>query len=139
MYWWNGRTWGTNCVTNYLVQIWPQPGRTLNSDEFGLIYRVQSNKSLHLKNENCVIGKHSKLCLTGLTAANAVGEKLTLFVIGKSKKPWCFKHIKHLPCRYRSQKKSWMDNILFEEWVREVDTCFIPKKDEKLFYWLMEK
>ena len=52
------------------------------------------------------------------------GEKLPLFVIDKSKKPRCFKHIKHLPCRYRSQKKSWMDSILFDEWVREVDRRF---------------
>ena len=59
-----------------------------------------------------------------MTAANAVGEKLPSFIIGKSKKPRCFKHIKHLPCRYRSQKKSWMDSILFEEWVREVDRRF---------------
>ena len=95
-----------------------------NADEFGLFYCAQPNKSLHLKNENCVGGKHSKLRLTGLTAADAVGEKLSLFIIGKSKKPQCLKHIKHLPCRYRSQKKSWMDSILFEEWVGEVDRRF---------------
>ena len=95
-----------------------------NADEFGLFYRAQLNKSLHLKNENCVGGKHSKLRLTGLTAANAAGEKLPLFVIDKSKKPRCFKHIKHLPFSYRSQNKSWIDSILFEEWVREVDRRF---------------
>ena len=95
-----------------------------NADEFGLFYRAQPNKSLHLKNENCVVGKHSKLRLTRLTAANAVGEKLPLFVIGKSKKPRYFKYIKHLSCRYRSQKRSWMDSILFEEWVREFDRRF---------------
>ena len=77
-----------------------------NADEFGLFYRAQPNKPLHLKNQNCVRSKHSKLRLTGLTAANAVGEKLPLFVIGKSKKPRCFKHIKYLPCRYRIQKKA---------------------------------
>ena len=95
-----------------------------NADEFALLYCAQPNKSLHLRNENCVGGKRSKLRLTGLTAANAVGEKLPLFVIGKSKKPRCFKHIKHLPCRYCSQKKRWMDSILFKEWVREVDRRF---------------
>ena len=42
-----------------------------NADEFGLFYRAQPNKSLHLKNENCVDGKLSKLRLAGLTAANA--------------------------------------------------------------------
>ena len=85
---------------------------------------IAFNQISSYKNENCVGGKHSKLRLTGLTAANAVGEKLPLFVIDKSKKPRCFKHIKHLPCRYRSQKKSWMDSILFDEWVREVDRRF---------------
>ena len=77
-----------------------------NADEFSLFYRAQPNKPLHLKNRNCVGSKHSKLRLTGLTAANAVGEKLPLFVIGKSKKPRCFKHIKYLPCLYRIQKKA---------------------------------
>ena len=82
-----------------------------NADEFALLYRAQPIKSLRLKNENCVGGKHSKLRLTRFTAANAFGEKLTLFLIGKSNKLRCFKHINHLPCRYRSLKKSWMDGI----------------------------
>ena len=58
-----------------------------NADKFGLFYRAQPNKSLHRKNENCIGGKHSKLRLTGLTAVNAVEEKLPLFVVSKSKKP----------------------------------------------------
>ena len=95
-----------------------------NADEFDLFYRAQPEKSLHLKDERCVGRKHSKLRLTGLAAANAAGEKLPMFVIGKSKSPRCFKNIKHLPCHYRSQNKSWMDSILFEEWVREIDRRF---------------
>ena len=31
-----------------------------------------------------------------------------MFVIGKSASPRCFKHVRNLPCRYRSQKKAWM-------------------------------
>ena len=49
------------------------------------------------------------------------GEKLPMFVIGKSQKPCCFKRIKSLPYRYCAQKKSWMNSELFEEWVREQD------------------
>ena len=127
MYGWSGRTLGTTLPTilsKYdLNQIY-------NASEFGLFYRAQPNKSLYLKNETFVGGKHSKLCLTGLTAANAVREILPLFVIGKPKNPRCFKYIKHLPCRYRSQKKSWMDSILFDEWVHEVDRRFI-KEEQK--------
>ena len=132
MYRWNGRTLGTNYVADYLVRIYLN--QIYNADKFGLFYHAQPNKSLNLKNENSVGGKHSKLCLARLIAANAVGEKLPLFVIGKSKKPPYFKDVKHLPCRYRSQKQSWIDSILFEEWVREDDRCF-TKEGQKLFCW----
>ena len=130
MYWWNGCTLRTspNILSKYdLNQIY-------NADEFGLFYCAQPNNSINLKNENCVGGKHSKLRLTGLTAADAVGEKLPLFVIGKPNKPHCFKHIKHLPCRYRSQKKSWMDSILFEEWVLEVNRRFTKEGREIVLF-----
>ena len=125
----------SNACTDEMVTPWEQTtlpsilskydlNQICNTDEFGLFYCAQPNRSLHLKNENCVGGKHSKLCMTGLTAANTVGENFPLFVIGKSKKPQSFKHIKHLPCIYRSQKKSWMDSILFAEWVPGVDRRF---------------
>lgn len=96
-----------------------------NADEFGLFYQALPDKTLHLKSEKCVGGKHSKTRLTGMAAANAVGEKLPMFVIGKSAKPRCFAGVRNLPCRYRSQKKSWMDSTLFEEWIRELDRKFL--------------
>ena len=103
----------SNPCTDEMVAPWEQTklpttlskydlNQIYNADEFGLFYCTESNKSLHLKNESCVGGKHSNLRLTGLAAANADGEKLPLFVIGKSKKPRSFKHIKHLPRRYRN-------------------------------------
>ena len=107
----------SNACTDEMVAPWDQIAlppilskydlnQMYNADEFGLFHRAQPNKSLHLNNENCDVGKHSKLRLTGLTAANEVGEKLPLLVISKSKKPRCFKDIKHLPCQYRIQKKN---------------------------------
>ena len=53
-----------------------------------------------------------------------LGEKLPMFVIGKSVKPRCFKGVINVPCRYHAQKKNWMDSGLFEEWVREEDWKF---------------
>ena len=99
-----------------------------NADEFGLFYRVQPNKSLHLRSEDCIGGKHSKIRLTGMAAANATGDKIPMFVIGKSKSPRCFKGVNHLPCRYRNQNKSWMNSILFEEWIREMDDKFTSEE-----------
>ena len=77
-----------------------------------------------MKAEKCIGGKNNKIRLTGLAAANAEGEKLPMFVIRKSVKPRCFTGIINLPCRYRAQKKSWMDSSLFEEWIREQDRKF---------------
>ena len=79
-------------------------------------------------------GKHSKIRLTGMAAANATGNKILMFVIGKSKSPRCFKGVKHLPCRYRNQNKSWMDSVLFEEWIREMDTKFTKEKKKSSAY-----
>ena len=75
-----------------------------NADEFGLFYQMHPEKSLHLKKEQCIGGKQSKFRITGMAASNALGDKISMFVIGKSVKPRCFKRIKKKPCRYRAQK-----------------------------------
>ena len=98
-----------------------------NADEFGLFYKCVISKTYQLKLEKCSGGKLSKIRITGMAAANAVGDKIPMFVIGKSQKPRCFKNVKFLPCRYRNKKKSWMNGALFEEWVRELDGKFASK------------
>ena len=95
------------------------------STRMNLVYQALPNKTLHSKTEKRVGGKHSKTWLTGMAAANAIGEKLPLFVIGKSVWPRCFIGFKNIPCRYRSQKESWKDGGLFEEWVRELHRNFV--------------
>ena len=102
-----------------------------NADEFGLFYQALPDKSLHYKGERCNGGKHSKVRFTGLAAGNATGEKLPFFVIGNYAKPRCFSGVKSLPCRYRSQKKSWMDGDLFTEWVKELDRKYAAQ-DRKI-------
>ena len=95
-----------------------------NGEKFGLFYECLPDESYQLKIEKCSGGKHSKIRITGLAAAIAVCNKLPVFVIGEAKNPRCFKNIKKLPCRYRSQRKSCMDSVLFEEWVRDVNKNF---------------
>ena len=102
-----------------------------NDDEFGLFYQMHLEKSLHLKKEQCIGGKQSKVRITGMAASNALGGKIPMFVIGKSFKVCCFKGIKKKPCRHRAQKKSWMTSDLFEEWIRELD-CKFQFEDRKL-------
>ena len=59
-----------------------------------------------------------------MAAANALLEKLPMFVIGKSANPRCFKSIASFPCRYRLHQKSWMNSFLFDEWVKELAKVF---------------
>ena len=82
---------------------------------------------MHFKNKRCSGGKFSKVRLTGLAAANAIGEKLLMFVIGKSMKPRCFKNVRNLPRRYHSQSKSWIDGNLFPEWVKQLNNEFVAE------------
>ena len=72
--------------------------------------------------------ENRKIRLTGMAAANATGDKIPMFVIGKSKSTRYFKGVKHLPCRNRNQNKSWMDSVRLEEWIREMDTKFTKEK-----------
>ena len=70
--------------------------------------------------------------ITEMAASNAFGEKMPMFVISKSAKTRCFKHMQNLPCRYVAQKKAWMDGTIFEELLRELDPISSKDKEEKL-------
>ena len=81
-------------------------------DKFVLFYQALPDKFLKYKCERYSGGKHSKVRLTGLAAGNATGEKLPLFMIGKSAKLRCFSCVKSLLCRYHS-KKIQLDGLGF--------------------------
>ena len=66
-----------------------------------LFYQSFPSKTMHYKGQKCFGGKHSKVRLTGLAAGTAFGERLLIFVIGKSQKSRWFKGVKHLLCQYR--------------------------------------
>ena len=102
-----------------------------SADKFALFYKVLPKKTLHLKDDKCTGVKHRKIRVTGLAAGNMSDDKLLMFVIGKSKKPSCFKNVKKLPCRYQDQNKSWMDSTHLENWVRELDDQF-EKENQKV-------
>ena len=111
-----------------------------NTDEFGLFYWAQPDKSLNLRTEKCVGGKHSKLCLTGVAAANTISEKLPMFVIGKAKSPRCFKGVKHLPCRYRNQKRraGWTVCSLKSGFVKSIDDSQRKRKRLRLSWIIVQ-
>lgn len=96
-----------------------------NCDETGLNFRLLPTKTLTF--EKSADGrKKSKDRVTVNLCSNASGTiKLPLHVIGKAKKPRCFKgvNMKLLPVHYSGQKNAWMDCNLFREWFHD---HFIP-------------
>ena len=71
-----------------------------NANEFGLFYEALPLRSLNIRGKLCAGGKHSKMRLTGMAASKTLGEKILMFVFGKSAIPRCFKHFRDLLCRY---------------------------------------
>ena len=86
-----------------------------NTDETELFYQC-------LPDSTYVLGKLSKERLTAFVTASMVEEKLPPLVIGKSANPRCFKSIKKLPMPYESNKKAWMIAIIFEVWIKKLDS-----------------
>ena len=81
---WNETTLPT-LLSNYKLE------DIFNPDEFGLFYQCLPSKTYHLSGKKCCGGKNSKVRLKGMANASATEEKLEMFLIGKSKKPRCFK------------------------------------------------
>ncbi|XP_066957407.1 tigger transposable element-derived protein 1-like [Macrobrachium rosenbergii] len=73
--------------------------------------------------------KASKDRLTLLLGGNIAGFKLKPFFIYHSENPQAFKNVNRhtLPVYYRSNKKAWMTQALFEDWFLN---CFIPQVRE---------
>uniref|UniRef100_G3MM83 HTH CENPB-type domain-containing protein n=1 Tax=Amblyomma maculatum TaxID=34609 RepID=G3MM83_AMBMU len=99
-----------------------------NGDETALFYEMLPSRTHALKGDPCSGGKHSKVRVTVFLCASMDGsERLKPFVIGKSKRPHCFRN-QHIPVRYRNNKKAWMTRDLFQEWLLEFDGLMEQKK-----------
>lgn len=96
--------------------------RIYNADETGLNWKI----SLVSREEHRAPGKKmSKERVTLMVCTNASGtHKLPLLLIGKSKRPRCFKNAHSLPITYMSQSNAWMDKDLMTKWYQEV---FLPE------------
>jgi len=98
------------------------PEDIYNMDETALFYRLQGQHSL--SNAQIPGFKLPKDRITLVLCTNSTGShKLPLWIIGKYKNPRAFKSINttRLPAIYKSNKKAWMNTILFKEWIHWLD------------------
>ncbi|KAK8774506.1 hypothetical protein V5799_010962 [Amblyomma americanum] len=106
------------------------PADIYNADEMGLFFKCLPQQTLCRKGERCTGGKLSKERLTVMVCANMDGShKPELFVVGKSKRPRCFKGVRTLPVSYAANTRAWMTQSLFEDWLRKLDVRF--KRDKR--------
>lgn len=89
-----------------------------NMDETGLFYKQTPNKSYVKFGEMSKGGANSKLRLTVALFANWAGAKENPIIIGNAKRPRSFGRIdieKTHNVVWRSNKKSWMTAVIFNE------------------------
>ncbi len=55
-------------------------------------------------------------------------------MIGKSRKPRCFKNIKCFPTQYTSNKTAWMTSEIFKEWLTKWDKDLIRKNKKAVLF-----
>lgn len=88
-----------------------------NADETGLFYKLLPDKTYVAACEKTAPGtKLKKERITALLCANADGSnKITPLVIGKAKKPRCFKGF-HNPLDYDNSSNAWITSNIFKNW-----------------------
>lgn len=94
-----------------------------NVDETALFYKLLPNKTYDASNTNVYGLKADKSRITVLFGVSAAGEKLTPLIIGRYKKPRCFKgvDVKKLPVFYESNKTSWMTAEIFTNYLNYIN------------------
>lgn len=107
-----------------------------NMDKTGLFFRDTSRKTFHFKGDDCSGGKRSKERITVALCASLTGEKLKPVVIGKSKKPRCFKRIRkeHLPVDYYFNSNAWMNSKIYEDFLKNVNRKMKMQKRKILLF-----
>ena len=99
-----------------------------NADETGLMFRALPNRTMAVKSDPARGIKSSKERITVLLACSATGEKLKPLVIGRAKKPRCFKNNDILPVKYCANKKAWMTSVVWDKWLNWVNNKMIQAK-----------
>lgn len=96
-----------------------------NADETGLYYRVLPENTYVSSKEKGAAGfKKSKERLTAMLCSNAVGtHKVKPLIIGKARKPRCFKSFNN-PLDYNNSASAWMTTKIFKEWF---NTSFVKQ------------
>ena len=60
---------------------------------------------------------------------------MPLFIVGKSKKPRCFRGVKSLPVKYEANSNAWMTASLFQNWLVSFDNEMDKMKRKAILFF----
>ena len=105
-----------------------------NADEIGYFFKALP---FNLIEEKCIGGKQSKDRITVMLTACAMGEKMPLLVIGRSKLQRCLKGVdlNLLNIKYASSSKAWMTTNIFNAYFIEINAYFRKLKRKILIFF----
>ena len=108
-----------------------------NMDETGFFFRCLPDSTLSHVSEACKGGKQGKNRLTVALTCSAVGEKLVPMIIGKSKKPRCFRgfDLSFVDADYYSSSKAWMTIPLFNKYLLNLNR-FLKIRNRKILLFI---
>ncbi|XP_055907142.1 tigger transposable element-derived protein 6-like [Eupeodes corollae] len=104
-----------------------------NADESGLFYKALPTSTLTQRGSNVHGFKSSKDRLTLLFICNATGDYKKIIVIGKTKKPRCFKN-KSVPLEYYSNRKAWMTQDIWTQILFSLDEEMIKQQRKIILF-----
>ncbi|XP_055905882.1 tigger transposable element-derived protein 6-like [Eupeodes corollae] len=104
-----------------------------NADESGLFYKALPTSTLTQRGRNVHGFKSSKDRLTLLFICNATGDYKKIIVIGKTKKPRCFKN-KSVPLEYYSNRKAWMTQDIWTQILFSLDEEMIKQQRKIILF-----
>lgn len=107
-----------------------------NANESGIFYRALPDSTLTFNRDFKKGSKRTKERFTALFCCSMSGEKKRILVIGRFKKPRCFKGIS-LPVDYKANNSGLMTSDLFTEWLTEWNTKF--RRQNKSILLLCDK
>ncbi|XP_057327565.1 tigger transposable element-derived protein 6-like [Microplitis mediator] len=106
-----------------------------NADELALFYRQIPKKSFVKKGDRCKGGKMAEERLSVLLCCSLTGEKFKPLVLGSAARPRVFKkegvRPDNLPVFWRFNKKLWMTQVIFDDWLFELNN-YMKKQNRKI-------
>jgi hypothetical protein len=107
-----------------------------NADETNVFFRAPPTRSIVRDGEPCRGLKKKKERITVLFCCSATGQKLPPLVIGRYKKPRCFRNNdpSGLGIRYEANRKAWMTRDIFSNWLLSLNNRFISEKRNILLF-----